>query len=287
MTVIDFRVRPPLPSFRDHIIYTKYPAMDAANPADIGVLFRDRGEARSALEYSMELFFEEWERCGADYGLIMGRSAGPTYGVASNEEIAEFCAEHTQFRAFAGVDGNDLEGSLSTVRWAAEQGMRGIAFDNGWVGLHQDDDTLWPIYDAVAERGMILALTASQLMGPDLTWSHPDRLRVVAKRYPETPLVVTHGAWPWTKEVCALAYDCANVYVMPDCYLNTRAPGTDEYVAAANATISDRILYGSAYPIRPLKQSLDTFRTLSLTDEAMENALWRNAARLLDWEITA
>lgn len=287
MTVIDFRVRPPLPSFRDHIIFTKYPAMTAARPEDIGLLFRDRGEARSALDFDLGYFFEEWERSGATHGLIMGRSAGPVYGVSSNEEIADFCAEHTQFRAFAGVDGNNTEESLATVKWAAAQGMRGIAFDNGWVGLHQDDERLWPIYDAVAENDMILALTASQLMGPDLSWSHPDRLRVVAKRYPTTPIVVTHGAWPWTTQVCALAYDCPNVYVMPDCYLNTFAPGTDAYVDAANRTIGDRLLYGSAYPIRPLKQSLDTFRSLPLEPAAMEGALWRNAARLLRWEVSA
>jgi predicted TIM-barrel fold metal-dependent hydrolase len=120
-------------------------------------------------------------------------------------------------------------------------------------------------------------------MGPDLSYSSPDRIKPIAKRFPAIPIIVTHGAWPWTTHACALAYECPNVYLMPDCYLNTGAAGTDEYVTSANRYMPDRLLYASAYPVRPIGQSLKAFRSLPLTPEAMEGALWKNAQRMLGW----
>lgn len=283
--VIDFRVRPPLKSFADHIVYASHTEEALkADQSTLNVLRRNRDESRSARERSMELFEQEREAAGITHGVIMGRDAGPAFGVSSNEEIAKFCADSKgHYIGMAGVNGTNLREAMQTIRQARKMGFVGVAFDNGWVGLHQDHPNLMGLYEAAAADNLILALTASQLMGPDLSYSHPDRLKPIAKAFPNTPLVVTHAAWPWTTHVCSLAYENPNVYLLPDCYLNTGAPGTDEYVLSANRFMSDRLLYGSAYPVRPLKQSLDNFRKLPLTPEAMEGALWKNAQRLLNW----
>jgi predicted TIM-barrel fold metal-dependent hydrolase len=283
--VIDFRVRPPLKSFKDHIIYASHTEEAVkADQRNFAVLRRNRGESRSAREHSVELFTQEMDAAGITHGVIMGRDAGPAYGTSSNEEIAEFCANSKgRYIGMAGVNGTNLRDAKQTIRDARKMGFVGVAFDNGWVGLHQDHPNLMGLYEAAAADNLILALTASQLMGPDSSYSHPDRLKPIAKAFPNTPLVVTHAAWPWTAHVCSLAYECPNVYMLPDCYLNTGAPGTDEYVLSANRFMSDRLLYGSAYPVRPLGTSLEYFRKLPLTTEAMEGALWKNAQRLLGW----
>ncbi len=283
--VVDFRVRPPMPSFANHIIFASHTEERLKlDPLTLPVLHRYREESRSARERSVDLLLAEMDAAGVTHAVIMGRDAGATFGVSSNEEIAEFCAKSNgRFVGMAGVNGTDPVAATRAVREARKLGLVGAAFDNGWVGLHQDDPTLWPVYEAAAADNLPIALTASQLMGPDLSYSHPDRIKPIAKRFPNTPIIVTHGAWPWTTHVCALAYECPNVYLLPDCYLNTRAPGTDEYVDSANRFMADRLLYASAYPVRPIGQSLKTFRSLPLSSEAMEAALWRNAQRLLGW----
>lgn len=286
--VIDFRIRPPLPSFKNHFIFTSHtPERLLADPHTLPVLHRDRQEARSAREFSLALMQREMDDAGVTHAVIMGRDTGGQYGTSSNEEIAEFCAgSQGRFAGFAGIDPTNIGKAIQTIRRTKPLGLKGLAFDNGFVGLHQDDSSLWPVYDAAAEENLPLALTASLLLGPDLSYAHPDRFRAVAKRYPSLPIIISHAAWPWTTLACAVAYECPNVHLLPDCYLNTFAPGTDDYVKAANRFMSDRLLYASAYPVRPLGQSLRNFKELPLAPQAMENALFRNAQRLLNWPLS-
>lgn len=283
--VIDFRIRPPLPSFRNHFIFASHtPQRLLADPRTLPVFHRDRQEARSAREFSLELMQHEMDDAGVTHAVIMGRDTGDDHGTSDNEEIARFCAaSQGRFVGFAGVNPANPRGAIATIRRAKALGLRGLAFDNGFLGLHQDDPSLWPIYDIAMEENLPLALTASSSLGPDLSYAHPERFRTVAKRYPDLPIIISHAAWPWATLACAVAYECPNVYLLPDCYLVTHAPGTEDYINAANHFMADRLLYASAYPVRPLGQSLRRFKELALKPEAMEGALFRNAQRLLNW----
>ena len=150
-----------------------------------GPLHRRREESRSALQYSLELFFEELDAAGVTHGVVMGRQADDFYGSSNNEEIAEFCDAHSdRFVGFAGVNGSDTNAALKTIEQAGTWQMKGVAFDNGWVGdppLHQDDDRLWPLYEAAAEAGV----------------DHlPDRQHVHGGPIPLTPTPTESGVLP-------------------------------------------------------------------------------------------
>lgn len=221
-----------------------------------------------------------------DTGLRAGDSGKVrALGISSEQRSAAAPQLPTIAEACVRIDGSEPRAAVEQVARARALGLRGFAFDNGFCNLHQDDPSLWPVYDAIAREGMPLALTASLLLGPDMSYAHPERVRTVAKRYPELPVVVCHACYPWSTLACAVAYECPNVYLLPDCYLNTNAPGSRDYVDAANHFMADRLLYGSAYPVRPIGQSLRNFQALPLTQPALEGALWRNAQRLLDWPV--
>ena len=57
--------------------------------------------------------------------------------------------------------------------------------------------------------------------------------------------------------------------------------GDQASIEAANAFMEDQYLFGTAYPIRALKESVDEFKALPFTPEAMDKALEENARRLL------
>ena len=60
-----------------------------------------------------------------------------------------------------------------------------------------------------------------------------------------------------------MAQDCANVHLSPDMYLNVpNTPGSLEYVRAANFYLRDRLLFGTAYPSRPMVESVEQFHRL-------------------------
>lgn len=279
--VVDFRVRPPVPSFRDRWPYRE--SGDPSRPQELPVIERGRAEAVSAKTFSLDLFWDELNDAGITRAVLMSRAMGPGDGVERNREIAAFkAAHHPRFEAFVGLNGLESDRAIRDIRSAREAGFLGVAIDNGLMGLHQDDEQLWPIYQAVAEEGLILAVTASLPMGADSSYAHPNRIRPIAKRFSSMPIVISHASWPWVVDACALAYECPNIYLLPDCYLNTQAPGSGEYVVAANTFLEDRLLYGSSYPIRPLGSSLSSFVESGLSDTALTAALWDNPTRLLE-----
>ncbi len=283
--LIDFRVRPPLPSFANQVIFKSHTTERLlADQKTLALIHRNRGEARSSILRSVDLMIEEMDDAGVTHAVIIGRDTGPEYGVSDNIEIAEFCStSHNRFVGFAGINGGNPVAAMNEVRRVRSLGLRGVAFDNGFFNLHEDDSSLWPLYDAVAKEDLPIVLTSSMLLGPDLSYSYPEHIRTIAKKYPQTPIIVAHASWPWTTLICAVAFECPNLYLLPDCYLNMRAPGTDEYIKAANQFMPERLLYGSAYPVRPIGESVKGFKALPLNDAAMEGALWRNAKRLLSW----
>jgi predicted TIM-barrel fold metal-dependent hydrolase len=58
------------------------------------------------------------------------------------------------------------------------------------------------------------------------------------------------------------------------------APG-QLYVDAANGFMKNQLLFGSSYPFRPMKQSVDDYRQLGFKDDVIENVMFRNAERVL------
>jgi hypothetical protein len=57
-------------------------------------------------------------------------------------------------------------------------------------------------------------------------------------------------------------------------------PGSEAYVQAANSFLADQLLFGSSYPFRPIRQSIDDAQALGFNEPALDKLLYRNAARL-------
>src|SRR3990172_1449969 len=132
----------------------------------------------------------------------------------------------------------------------------------------------------VAFTGMLCTM-----VGNDLAYGSPTPVAKVAKDFPKLKIVISHGAWPSVMPMIEVAFMRENVYVSPDLYINgIDTPGSQEYIKAAKSFMPGRLLFGTAYPSRPLKESVDAFRQLNLRPELHNKILYRNAARLLKLE---
>ena len=165
--------------------------------------------------------------------------------------------------------------------------LMGISVDPGWLNppLKGDDPIFTPIYDKCAELGGILVMSVSAALGPDLTYSDPVIVQHVATRYPNMKIVVAHGCWPHVERMLAVAMRCPNVYLVPDCYVYIDCmPFADTYIEAANSFLKYRTIFGSTYPERSLKQTIEGWKKRPWDPEALELSLYGNAARLLGIE---
>jgi len=281
--LIDFRVQPPFKSFLGIHFFRPRPAVKdpvAGNPFAMG-----RRAMPSFDEKSMDLFLREMDEAGIDAAVVVGQRTAESGGCADNDDIAELVERYPgRFFGFGGVDPLECGAVEEVQRCVKELGCRGMAMLPGWSDppLYDDDEQVYPIYEACRALGVPVIITSSHYIGADMTYSMPVHIQKVALDFPELTIIVGHGCWPWTMQACAVAMRSKNVYLMPEFYMYLPdMPGADDYVRAANGYLSHRMLYSSCYPSRPLGQTLEEFKKLPIKPASQENMLWHNGARIL------
>jgi predicted TIM-barrel fold metal-dependent hydrolase len=57
--------------------------------------------------------------------------------------------------------------------------------------------------------------------------------------------------------------------------------GAQDYINAANGFLSERFLFGTAYPLLPFKDGVDGMLRLGLKESVADRVMYKNAAELL------
>lgn len=280
--IIDMRLRPPLPSWTKTAQFTEGTAY---YPTRHGF-----PRPPSVKAHSMALLLKEMDEAGITWGVIMGRQSAPPHGIVPNDEIAQAISQHPQrFIALAGIDLRDIDAGVREIeRTAKLPGFRGASIEPGatFTPMYADDRRLYPLYARCQELDLPISITLSgylsAMAGHDLSYGSPTPVYRVATDFRRLPIIVSHGAWPNVMQLMEVAFIRDNVYVSPDLYLNgIHTPGAQEYIKAAHFFLGERLLWGSAYPSRPLKESVQAFMQWDLAPELREKILYRNAARLV------
>lgn len=277
--VIDFRLRPPFGSMADLSIFKilDHP-ITGGIPAPL-----------SAIERSMETLVREMDEAGVQQGVVMGRQASAFHGSVPNAEILQLVTAYPgRFIPFAGVNPLDMRRAMQEIDHAVGAwGFKGVAVDPGWLDppLMADDGRLYPIYTECERSHIPIAITTSVFVGPDIRYSRPDAIQRVAQTFPELSVIIPHAAWPWVTQMLGVALVCPNVWISPDLYGNIpHMPAAEQFWDTAPYYLADRLLFGSAYPIRSVIQSVQDFERLPIDPRLQTKILYENAASLLALE---
>lgn len=279
---IDMRLRPPLQSWKST---AQFREGTAYYPTRYGF-----PRPRSVQTQSVDDLLAEMDDADIAIGIVMGRQSAPPHGVIPNDEIAGFVELHSdRFRGFAGLDLRDIPAAVAEIdRTARLPGIVGMSIEPGAaVEPHfSDDRRLYPIYERCQTLAVPISITLSgylsAMAGHDLCYGSPSSVYRVATDFPRLNIVVSHAAWPNVMPMLEVAFLRQNVFVSPDLYLNqVDTPGAHEFIRAARFFLADRLLFGTAYPSRPLKESLEAFRKWELSPILEAKVLHDNAARLL------
>ena len=277
--IIDFRLRPPLPGYLETAMYANAPRRDRFT-RQLGL-----EPAQSATHRSMAECLQEMDAAGVTIGVMPARYSG-YLGSTSNEAVKAIMDAHPgRFVGLAAIDPTERRKAIRDIDACVAMGFCGVNIEPGAypVPMYPDDARLYPVYAHCEDRRLPVVLMAGGNGGPDLSYSDPEHVDRVAADFPELPIVVSHGGWPWVHQILHVAYRRANVHVSPDMYLSNM-PGMADYIAAAKGFLQDRFIYGSSYPLTPLRQYADWFGTLGFTPEIHAKLTWSNAAALLGLE---
>ena len=277
-TIIDMRLRPPFlhPFFgatpdapeRDLVRWVNR-RVGAADP-DHFTRYATLGDVLSGMD-----------EAGIGLGVTVGRST-PAVRI-SNDTIATLVDQAGgRLIGVASVDPVALgrEAAVGEARRAiGTLGLAAVNFDAGFyeTPLRADDERLMPLYEACLELG-VPAFIMSGPTTPDLAFNDPLAIDAVARSFPTLPIVVCHGCYPNIDTMIGVAFRNENVFVSPDMYF--WAPGGRRYAEAATGFLRDQLLFGSSFPFRPMRQSVEDWRALKLSDEISAKVFGENAARL-------
>ena len=281
--IIDVRCRPPLDEFREYF--------DIPRITWHGRRTGAKEVSRAFVEGSMELFFEEMDAAGINLAVVQGRNSpevfmGKKFNAAfiKNERIAELQDKYPgRFIGLAGIDPSNTahDAVKETERCVRQLGLKGIFVEPGRaLQSPPDDSRMFPIYEKCVELGVPVNLMSGPYAGPDIEVSNPLYVDRIATRYPDLKILLGHGGYPYVQEVLGVAFKHVNVYVSPDMYMF--APGGKAYVEAANSTLRDQIVYGSAYPLRPLVQTIIDNRKLGFDEPVLQQYFCDNAKRIFN-----
>ena len=280
--VIDFRCRPPTHYFLQYF--------DAARVAWMAARLGAPKLSPSFLKGSIELFWAEMDESGIDIGVVLGRNSPAVFmgkpfkeAYIPNEHIAELQAKYPKrLIGFGGIDASNTKHDAveETVRCIEKLGLKGIFVEPGRQLLsHPADERLNPLYEACVGLNIPVVIMSGPYAGTDIGVSHPTQIDQLATRYPALKIILGHGAWPWVEGTLGVAFKHSNVFISPDIYFF--APGGADYVNAMSGALQDQFLFATAFPLRPLGQTVEDCRNFHLPADVAEKFFHRNASRLL------
>lgn len=240
---------------------------------------------------SAEGFFAALDRAGIrtavsvsgnNDGIKLGRRELPPRRT-NNDDLAALEARFPgRFLGAAGIDvGGARHDPLAELDRVVALGLKRIAIEPGRAPMLSEnvaDRRLYPFYARAEELGVALFLQTSGIWGGEnLDHAHPRWIDRVAHDFPALHLICGHGAYPFVREMIAVAVRRANVFPSPDLYLYT--PSGREWIYAVNrGQIADQFLFGSAFPLcGDIARTVDRFLLQGWRPAVLDRILYKNA----------
>jgi len=236
--------------------------------------------AQSAIQISPSALVSEMDAAGIEMALVTGRGRFAD----RNEELLEFARLYPgKFGVLPYLDPSRENIITEIKEYTTRKEVKGFSvqyFGDGAYTYAPLSQEALEMYSAVAATKLPLMITVSGHTVSEMDNSIITRLDRIATSFPEMPIVITHGGWPWVLDTIGLAFRRKNVYLVPDCYC-TRNPGAQEYVRAANYMIPDKIMFGSSYPTISQQEIADYYmKHAGFSEEVIPKVMYDNAKRV-------
>jgi len=209
---------------------------------------------------------------------------GPQGSLISNEEVgAQIDKAPDRFRGLASVDiTKPMEAVRDIRKWVDGQRFVGVRIVPWLWNLPPNDRLYYPIYAACVDAGVPLCTQIGHT-GP-LLRSETGRpipyLEDVLLDFPELIVVGGHVGFPWVDELISLTIKFPNFYVDTSAYAVHRLP--PDFVAYMKGIGSNRVMFGTNWPMLSPSQCLEKLDKLGLTETQRDAFLFGNARRVFN-----
>ena len=236
-------------------------------------------------EVPLEATIGTMDEAGVRVGLAAAWT-GPQGDLISNDEVAACVREYPdRLIGVASVNlAQPMEAGRELRRAVRDLGFRALRIVPLLWGLPPDERRYYPLHAECVELDIPFCLQVGHT-GP-LRSSEPGRpipyLENVALEFPELRIVAGHIGSPWQDEIIFLARKFPNLYIDTSAYKASRFP--QPFVEFLRAGGFRKVLFGTNYPMLTAAACLEALPSLSLSEEAQQAFLYKNAAKLFKVE---
>ena len=206
--------------------------------------------------------------------------------VETNDYILESVARYPErLIGFCSVQPNSYEAAAAEIERCAKEGMRGVGEIRPDMQLFDlRDEIMIPIIEVLRKRKLILLTHASEPVGhiyPGKGAITPEMLYPFIASFPDLTVVCAHwgGGLPFYALMPEVKQAMRNVFF--DTAASPYLYSPQIYNEVISLVGSDKILFGSDYPVMTQGRLLKEINSLDLSEETKSLILSGNAQRLL------
>ena len=218
---------------------------------------------------------EQWRDKNVGHAVIFSVATRLEQVDSINSFIARIVSEGDGFFTGLGTVHQDVPDMGLVVDKVIGLGLKGIKTHPDTQRCAIDDPRLFPLYDACAGRIPVLIHTGDKRYD----FSNPDRMERVLKMFPGTTFIGAHfGGWSVWDEATRTLHGYDNFFVDTSSTFNwVEAAKVKGYIRTYG---SEKVMFGSDFPMWDVKPELDSMLSLGLTDSEYENIFHLTAERV-------
>ena len=258
-----------------------------------GEMMRDAADRFGAdLETdTYENMIEEYHEVGVGRAVLLGWDAETNTGnpPVPNDYVADVRDEYADFFiGFGSVDPLKDDCVEEARRCIEDLDLSGFKFQQIAQGFDPSDpehEELWATIEELEVPVVFhggnstLGACAPGGRGLKIKYGNPMLIDDVAATFPDLQILIAHPAFPWEQEQLAICQQKGNVYMdlsgwMPK-YID------DQVLHYAKTLLSDKVMFGTDYPMLEPEPWLEQFAALEFSEELQRKLLWENAESFL------
>lgn len=219
---------------------------------------------------------QEGEKVGVIHSIIFSVATTPKQVRSINEFIANTVESEPEIFTGLGTmhpESDDLEADIVHLK---ELGLKGVKLHPEIQGFYIDDPRCLRIYELCVKYGLPIFLHTGD---ERYDMSNPNRLKPILEDHPDLTVIAAHlGGYTVWEDAARELRGYENLYVDASSSLAFLTPERAREIILAFGT--DRVLWGTDYPMWKFADEVKLFEALGLEDEDKAKIYYKNAQKL-------
>lgn len=214
-------------------------------------------------------------KAGISHYIVLPVAIRPNRVQGINDFIVQQVAQHDCFTGFGTLHA-EMDGICEEAERIEKLGLHGIKMHPDSQHFAIDDDRLLPMYDAVQGRLPVMLHMGDQRYN----YSHPIKLHKILEMFPRLEVIAAHfGGYSMYREAYELLKDSDRcIFDISSSMMFMPEGDAEKYIRAYG---TERMAYGTDYPLWDPVQEVRRFLQLRLTDAEKEQIAHKTVERFL------